>query len=571
MEDVHNQFTLTDYFLYWEREKADMPFLLQPFGNQWETTTWQQAGDQARRIVSGLQKLGLQKGDHVAIISKNCREWIIADVAIMLGGFISIPLYPNLTAAQLRKVFEIAEVKALFVGKIEDWDQMKDGLPADQVPIVTFPHYAGNSKIAGNFEWNAWLEEYEPSRDIHKAELEDLWSIMFTSGTTGTPKGVMHSHQAPTALIRNEKEHNNLRLFDGDEHRFFSYLPLNHIAERVIVEGAALMTGGTISFAESLDTFGQNLKETRPTLFMAVPRIWTKFQLGILQRLPPKRLNLLLRIPFLSKIVKAKIRNGLGLDAARILLTGAAPTPDSLKKWFTQFDLYLQEVYAMTENCGGCTLMPRDDIRPGTVGKPLPNVDIKIDPGTGEVLMRAPWVMLAYYKAPQKSAEILAHGWLHTGDAGAIDADGFLRLTGRVSDTFKSSKGKFIVPAPIEWGFSSNTYIEQVCVVGLTVPQPLALVALSELGWAEDPEKVTQSLQNTLKKVNAELANYERVKKVIICEENWDVNNGLLTPTMKIRRNVLNQRYQDKYDDWFAAEEEVIWVDQAQIAAKPNV
>lgn len=550
--------TLLEFFYQWEKEKPNEIFLRQPRGARWETHTWSEAGMMARRLVTALRDQGLEAGDKVGLVSKNCYHWIIADLAIMMGGFVSTPFYPNLTAGQLRQVLRLSQAKALFVGKLDEWEEMKVGVP-DDIPIIRFPHYEGNARVTEGQDWNELLERYEPVEGNPKPGLHDLWTIIFTSGTTGLPKGVMLDYYAPSALLHNERINNNLRIFEGTDHRFFSYLPLNHIAERVIVEIAAIITGGTISFAESLDTFAKNLQETAPTLFMAVPRIWTKFQLAILERLPQKRLELLLKVPLVASLIRRKIKKGLGLASARILLTGAAPTPDVLKEWYRRLGLTLLEVYAMTENTGGCTLMPSDDIRPGTVGKPLPNVELKIDQETGEVLMRAPWVMQGYYGDEEKTAHVLRDGWLHTGDQGDIDGDGYLRLTGRVSDTFKSAKGKYIVPAPIEWGFAKNTFIEQVAVVGLAIPQPLALVVLSELGLNAERTEVIASLQQTLQEVNASLPNYERLKAVIIVKDPWAVDNGILTPTMKIRRDVLNQRYQEYFQLWYDEQHSVIW------------
>jgi long-subunit acyl-CoA synthetase (AMP-forming) len=408
-------------------------------------------------------------------------------------------------------------------------------------------------------DWEEALTATGQLNDTAKPALHDLWTILFTSGTTGSPKGVMLSYYAAAAMMENERVNNTLQIFSGKAHRFFSYLPLNHIAERIIVEMAAILTGGTISFGESLNTFARNLRDTRPTLFLAVPRIWAKFQIGILEKMSQRKLNTLLRIPGVSGLVKKKIRKGLGLDQARILLTGAAPTPDALKAFFLRLSLPIQEVYAMTENCGGCALMPKSRLKPGAVGKPLPNVDLRIAPETGEVLMRAPWNMSGYYKDPDKTAEVLQDGWLHTGDQGEIDEEGFLRLTGRVTDTFKSAKGKFIVPAPIEWGFAENPLIEQICVTGRTIPQPLALVVLSERGLQAPREWVQEQLRLTLQEVNATLAKFECIKSLVILQEPWTVDNGVLTPTLKIRREVLNQRFEDRFWTWYARQEEIIW------------
>ncbi len=554
----HSLKTLVEYFFHWERSQPDAPFLRQPLGNTWQTISWAEAGSQARKIAAAIHTLGVQPGEKIGIVSKNCYHWIIADLAIMIGGWISVPFYPNLNGRQLGEVIRAGDIRLLFVGKLDSWQEMKTGLPTD-LPLIRFPHYPGNSLVEEGLNWDNLLETPYLIPDFPLPKLENLWTILFTSGTTGTPKGVMLHYSAPAKLMQNEQQFNTLRIFGGSEHRFFSYLPLNHIAERIIVEVAALITGGSISFAESLDTFAENLRQTQPTLFMAVPRIWTKFQMGILQRMPEKKLKTLLKLPVIKGIIRNKIKKGLGLDKARILLTGAAPTPDALKHFFAALGIQLQEVYGMTENCGGCTLMPIDGIKSGVVGKPLPNVELRIAPENSEVLIRVPWMMSGYYGAPEKTAEVLRDGWLHTGDQGEIDAEGYLKLTGRVSDTFKSAKGKFIVPAPIEWGFAENKYIEQICVTGIAIPQPLALVILSEAAQKEPRELVESALRASLDAVNAELSGFERLKALVVLKEPWSVENGILTPTMKIRRDVLARRYEALLEQWYQREETIIW------------
>jgi long-chain acyl-CoA synthetase len=548
-----------DYFYQFEAEKPKAIFMRQPEGDTWHDISWENAGNQARRMAQAMKNLGLQAGDKVGIVSKNCYHWIIADLAIAMGGFVSTPFYPNLTGQQLKEVLIASDAKLCFVGKLDEWDQMKTGLTED-LQIIRFPQYPGNAIVKEGLAWNELLAKTEPLSGNPSPGLDDLWTVIFTSGTTGAPKGVMLSHRHPAALLYNEKVNGDLKIFEGNEHRFFSFLPLNHIAERVIVEIACLLTGGTISFAESIDSFAKNLQNTQPTLFMAVPRIWSKFYLGILARMPEKRLNFLLKLPFVGNLLRNKIKQGLGLSQARIMLTGAAPTPEAVKQFFLKIGLKLQEVYAMTENTGGCTLMPSDQLKPGgVVGKPLPNVQIKIDQETGEVCMKAPWVMLGYYNDADKTAQVLRDGWLHTGDQGEMTADGFLKLTGRVSDTFKSAKGKYIVPAPIEMGFSQNTFIEQVCVVGLAQPQPLALAVLSEVGKLAEKEEVESALSQTLREINQGLSNYEKVSAVVLTKEPWLVENGILTPTLKIRRDVLHRKYEAKYEQWAELKSAVIW------------
>ncbi len=551
--------TILDYFYQWEQEKADEVFLRQPIAGIWHELTWREVGDQARRMCSALQQMGFRKGDHIGIFSKNCCHWFMADLALTMGGFVSTPFYPNLNAEQLGEVLKLSDAKALFVGKLDDWAGSKDGVP-EYLQIIKFPHYEGNALVDRGKEWDELIGKHEPIQGNPDMDLEDLFSVIFTSGTTGTPKGVMLKYKCPALLMENERIHNTLGIFDGKPHHFLSYLPLNHIAERVIVEAASILTGATVSFAQSLDTFAKNLQEVQPTIFMSVPRLWSKFRLGILDKLPQKRLDLLLKVPFINSIIKNKVRQGIGLSRARVVLTGAAPTPDILKDWYKQFDIILQEVYGMTENCAGCTLMPKNAVRAGTVGKPLPNVEIKTDPETEEIIMRNPWMMEGYYNAPEKTKEVIQDGWIHTGDQGHLDEDGYLHITGRVKDTFKSAKGKYIIPAPLEWKFAKNPFIENIAVVGLGIPQPLALINLSEIGTACDKTEVINNLKEQLNEVNNQLVAYQKINSIIVVEEPWTIENKILTPTMKIKRNELNKKYSQQYEDWYEKKENVIWV-----------
>ena len=556
--NLENAKTLLDHFYEFEKSKANEVYLRQPINGNWKTYTWAEVGNQARRMASAIKAMGLPPKTHIGILSKNCAHWIMADIAIMMSGHVSVPFYATLTADSLREVLDLSDTKVLFVGKLETWESQKEGV-SEAIKCISFPHLPGNSEVTGFSTWDELVNSHEPMTEEFHPALDELFTIKYTSGTTGTPKGVMLTYGSVATLLETERQTNMLKLFEGDEHRYFSYLPLNHIAERNIVEAASLATGGSVSFVESLDTFAQNLQDTRPNVFLAVPRIWTKFHLGILGKLPQSRLNILLKIPIINNLIRKKIKTGLGLDQAKIMLTGAAPMPVHLLNWYEKLGIIIQEVYGMTENCAGCTLMPAEGIKPGTVGKPLGNVEIRIDKATGEVLTKAPWNMIGYYKAEDKTKEVLRDGWIYTGDQGEVTSDGYLKLTGRVKDTFKTSKGKYIVPAPIEWNFAKSEYIEQICIVGLGIPQPMALINLSEIGQDAGKAVVTEHLNELLDAVNPKMEAYKRVKKIIVMSEPWSVENEILTPTMKIKRNVLNQLYNDKFEDWYAAADTVIW------------
>ncbi len=557
--ELNNAKSIMSYFYKWEKEKANDVYLRQPKGNQWNEYTWKEVGDQARRMVTALQDLGYQKGDHIGIFSKNCYHWFIADIALLMGGYVSVPFYPNLNAEQLGEVLRLSNTKALFLGKLDDWAGAKGGVP-DHVQCIKFPHYDGNAKVDRGIEWNNLIQKHEPIQGEPDRDFEDVHTIIYTSGTTGTPKGVMLQYKAPALLMENERVHNTLGIFDGKPHHFISYLPLNHIAEKNIVEMASILVGAQVSFAESLDTFAKNLQDVQPTIFMSVPRLWSKFRIAILEKLPQKKLDKLLKVPILKNVIKNKVKKGLGLSRCRVILTGAAPTPDPLKVWYEQFDLKLQEVYGMTENCAGCTLMPKQDIRSGTVGKALPNVDIKTDPDSGEIIMKNPWMMQGYYNEPEKTNDVIKNGWIYTGDQGHIDQDGYLHITGRVKDTFKSAKGKYIVPAPIEFKFAKNDFIENIAVVGLGVPQPLALVNLSDIGKSAEKSAVTENFKAQLQEVNNNLIAYQKVNSIVVVGEDWSIENNMLTPTMKIKRSELNKKYQSEYNDWYEQQDNIIWL-----------
>jgi long-subunit acyl-CoA synthetase (AMP-forming) len=558
MKSIHeNLKTIPGVFYEWEKNTPNNPFLRQPYGDTWKVITYKEAGDQARRIVTSLKAMGLKKGDHIGIISKNCCHWIIADLAIMLGGFVSVPFYASLSAEQMAEVLEKSDCKALFVGKLDEWEKKSKGL-IDGVQVMRFPDYPGNAKVTQGVAWEELLKN-EPMQGYPEPAIDELWTILFTSGTTGSPKGVMHPYKTAALLMNNEEQNNILKVNEPGETRLFSFLPLNHIAERAAVELNGFSSGGVISFADSLDTFAKNLQETRPTFFFAVPRIWTKFQLGVLAKMPQKKLDTLLKIPFVSGIVKKKLLKALGLDAAKVCLTGASITPESLKQWYRKLGLNLREVYGMTENAGGFTMMPEFQHKPNTVGKPLPNAEGRIDSDTGEILMKMPWIMTGYYKDPELTAKTIRDGWLHTGDKGVFDEEGFLKIVGRVKDAFKTTKGKFIVPTIIEDHFSNNDFVEQVCVAGLGIPQPVALVCLSEIGLKQEKENVTENLKSEIQRINGKLHNHERISTIIVANEPWSPDNQLLTPTLKIRRGAINDRYGNKLGDWHHAEEKVIW------------
>ena len=547
-------------FYDWEEKFKDKPFLRQPFGESWEEYTWGETGQLARRLATGLKSLGLKKGSHIGLISKNCREWIIADLAIIMAGYVSVPFFPNLKSTEIKSLIEFGEVSALFVGKLENWEEMKNGVDKD-LPIIAFPHYENNSIVSEGFQWDEFISKFEPQRENYHPNLDDVWTIIFTSGTTGNPKGVVLSFKINQSTdVMYTKNYNPLCVdFDGNN-SFFSYLPLNHIAERIAIEFTAFKNGGVISFTESIETFVKNLSNVQPSVFFGVPRIYTKFQLGILSKFNQKKLDILLAIPLLSNIIKKKLKKALGLYNAKVVVSGAAAMQIAQRNWFRKIGVNITIGYGMTENCAITTQLPGSNFtKPGSVGKVQPQVEIKIDDSTEEVLMRGPYMMLGYFNDKIITNNTIKDGWLHTGDKGRIDSDGYLYITGRVKDTFKTSKGEFIDPGKIEAMFGEVDFFDQICVVGLGIPQPIMLVNISEVGKKLEKNDLENKLTEKLNSVNEQSFNYKKVAKIIICKDLWTPENEILTPTMKIKRGNVDKLYQDNYLDWYNNSKKIVW------------
>ena len=547
-------------FYDWEEKFKDKPFLRQPFGEKWEEYTWGETGLMARKLATGLKSLGLPKGSHIGLMSKNCREWIIADLAIIMAGYVSVPFFPNLKSNEIKNLLEFGDVKALFMGKVEDWEEIKKGI-SDDMPIIAFPHYENNSKIDKGFQWNEFIDKHDPQKEDYHPDLNDTWTIIFTSGTTGNPKGVVLDFKInQNTDVMYTKDYNPLCVDFKGNNTFFSYLPMNHIAERIAIEFTAFKNGGVISFTESIDTFVKNLSEVQPSVFFGVPRIYTKFQLGILSKFSQKKLDVLLSIPILSSFIKKILKKKLGLGNAKVVVSGAAAMQVAQRNWFKKIGVNITIGYGMTENCAVTTQLPGSNFnKPGSVGKVQPQVEVKIDEETEEILMRGPYVMLGYYNDTETTDNTIKNGWLHTGDKGKLDADGHLYITGRVKDTFKTSKGEFIDPAKIEALFGEVEYFDQMCIVGFAIPQPIMLVNISDVAKKITKGELQKHLSTKMEMVNSKLFNYKRVSTIVICSDDWTPQNGILTPTMKIKRGAVDKMYMDKYEQWHQSKENVIW------------
>ena len=540
-------------FIHWAKHTPQNTYLKQPYGSIYQDYAYQDSLQIVKKIGSYLnQNLNQEKPKHIGILSKNSAHWILADLAISYAGAISVPFYPTLTSEQLNQVLVHSECQILIVGKLDHWDEIKKGIP-ESVQII----YTPDSPCLTGSSWNDLVEKSQVEIEPVLVQPEDLSTIIYTSGTTGIPKGVMITYSAIAQALNLARKIAHL---DRPNNRFISYLPLCHIAERNFVEFAGTAAGGTIYFVENLDTFQQNLVQARPSHFLAVPRIWAKFKEGILTKIGgQKKLSRLLSIPFVKQFIQKKIQKGLGLDQTCMVLTGAAPMPQELTAWFQSIGLYIQEAYGMTENMGLNSLMPRDQIKLGTVGRIHDQCNTRIDPETGEIQMKADYNCLGYYKNPEQTDALFDGPWLKTGDMGQLDQDNFLSIVGRVKDNFKTAKGQYVSPAPIENALSLHELVEVACVVGVNLPQPLGLVLLSPQANKLNTDDLVNSLEELLLQTNPQFKKYEYLKKLIILKEPWTVENACLTPTLKIRRMQIEKNVEARIESWYQAKETIIF------------
>ena len=544
---------------HWARTAPDRIAFTQPLGGgPVADYKWADVLDQASRMAAHLKAQGIEPGDRVALISKNTAHWMMSDFAIWMAGAVSVPLYPTLAPGTIRQILDHSGAKLLFVGKLDGWEHMKPGVP-EGLACISHPLSPDDAKKSYP-GWDALIGGVEPLGELPTRPADDLSTIMYTSGTTGMPKGVMHTFGNFMAAV----EQGLKRIPLNHESRMLSYLPLSHVVERALVEHGQLATGMRVYFAESLDTFTADLQRARPTVFFSVPRLWVKFQQGINHKMPQKKLDLLLKLPIVSGIVKKKLLDALGLDQCRFAAAGAAPMPVELLHWYARVGLRIAEGYGMTENLGATHIATGDPADFGTVGRPYERVQCRIAPDNGEIQIKAPWNMLGYYKQPDLSKEVFTDdGWLRTGDKGSTDAQGRLKITGRVKDLFKTSKGKYVAPAPIEDKLVMHVAVEACCVTGANLGQPLALLMLNEEARKQvdggGKAELEASLVEHLKHINATLDPHEQLDCLVITAEAWTVDNDLITPTFKVKRNRIEDMFAKNYDRWVGQRKPVVW------------
>lgn len=545
-----NTTTLIHRFLHWEQIQPDAICFTQPYADgEVIDYTWKEVGSQARRMAAHLRSLDLPPKTNIAILGKNSAHWIVADIAIWMAGHVSVPLYPTMNAETAQYIFEHCNAQLLFVGKLDGktdgWNEISKVVPA-HMRVIALPM----SPATDAPQWDALIAKVQPLQDVHLAAPEELATIIYTSGTTGRPKGVMHSFGNMYVYAMKSGDFSGF----GPSDRLLSYLPLAHGAERSFVESNMLCHGLRVYFNDSLETFGQDLRRARPTVFISMPRLWTKFYLGICAKLPAERQKLLLAQPEISAPIKEQILTLLGLGSVRIAFTGSAPLPVEIVTWYRNLGLELLDVYGMTENFAYSHYSRPGLVRLGYSGQAMPGVECRIT-DNDEILVKCPTQMLGYYKQPELTAESMtADGFFKTGDRGEMDELGRLKLTGRVKELFKTSKGKYVSPAPIE-NKLTHQKVEAVCVTGHGHPQPFALMMLAPDARKDllDPqarETLLAELRSLLDSVNLSLESHEKLDYLVIVKDIWTIDNGFLTPTMKIKRNIIEECYQDKAQNW---------------------
>jgi long-chain acyl-CoA synthetase len=596
---VHGQDTLPRLFRHVVAERGDRPALREKHLGIWRTISWRQYGESARRVALGLAALGLKPRDVVAIVADNCPEWLYTDLGTMCAGAVTNGIYTTDSARQVEYIVNDSGARFLFVENEEQLDkalEVRTRCP-QLVRIVVFDmeglHGFQDDQV---MPFEALLElgarydrEHPGAFDamIEIARPDDLAILVYTSGTTGPPKGAMLSHR--NILFQLGYSDFITTLHEGDQQ--LSFLPLCHIAERTFTVFNPLKTGATVNFAESIDTVPENIREVAPALFFAVPRIWEKFYsavalrmreatpigklayrwaLGLGMRMAEARIEG--RVPALGLrvlhraadfLVLDNLRRSIGLHRARGAATGAAPIAPELIRWFMALGIDMREVYGQTENTGLATAMPADRIKLGTVGRARPDTEVRLSP-QGEILLKGPHVFLGYYRNPQKTAETVVDGWLHTGDVGEIDADGFVRITDRMKDIIITAGGKNVTPSEIENQLKFSPYISDAVVIGDQRRFLSCLVMIDHETVAQFAQErnvpftnfaslcrapeVQDLIWGEIERVNKQLARVETIKKFRLIEQILTAEDEELTPTMKLKRTLVNAKYKAVID-----------------------
>ena len=593
--------TIVESFRATVRKLPDRPAMRRRTRVGWETLTWADYGQAVAEVTAGLVDLGIGPGERVAILSHNRVEWHLADMGALADGGVTVPIYPTSSAEQVGYILDHCGARLCFV---EDDDllakvlEVRPALPKlDRVVVFDDSERGDDPYLVGFSQLRAMgidRLQREPGLVDERASgvaPEQAATFVYTSGTTGPPKAAVLTHANIMWTIRSAAS--LVHLVSGE--RFLSFLPLSHVAERGMSEFAPITIGGETWFARSLATVAEDLLDCRPTVFFAVPRVWEKLQMAVLEKIedaPWLTRHIVRRylelgqhlqaerqagrrsapwetLPYavLDAGLGARIRREIGLDRAHILITAAAPIHPDLVHWLHAIGLPVIELYGQTEVCGPTTCNPPEDNRVGTVGRALPGVRVRIA-GDGEILVQGGNVCAGYFNDPHGTSELLdGEGWMHSGDLGALDSDGYLRLTGRKKDLIITAAGQNVAPQDIEMELKSHPLVSEAVVVGegrryLTALLALDAEALGE--WAHergavanfealasDPD-LRQEVDALVALVNARRSRVEGIRKHRILAHELTVAAGELTPTLKVRRSVVCQLNTELIEDMYA-------------------
>ena len=548
-----------------EIQRADQVYLTQPLGQgQVRAYTWRETLDEARRMARHLQSQGFKQGTRIGLITKNCAHFIMAELAIWLAGGTTVALFPTESADNIRFVLAHSETQLLFVGKLDRWALQSTGVP-EGLACIALPLSDALAHQPDLPRWEDIVARTAALNGRITRDAQDLALLAYTSGSTGEPKGVMHSFGGISDASERTMALINERTGHPSQHRVLSYLPLSHVFERSKIACWSLVAGNVhVFFSESLATFVDDLKRARPNSFISVPRLWLKFQHGVFAKIPAEQLGAALADPVKGPVVAKQVLASLGLDAVVSAGSGSAPISAELIAWYRKLGLDLMEGYAMTEDFAYSHGSLPQYNEPGYVGRALPGVQSRLS-DEGEILVKSPGCMVGYYKRPDLTAQAFTEdGYFRTGDCGHFEPNGMLKLTGRIKELFKTTKGKYVAPAPIESQLNNHPMIELSVVSGAGQSAACALVQLSEQHQAhrQDPalrEQIELELARLLEETNATLNDHEQLRMMVVMNVPWTIDNGRLTGTLKIKRSAIEASIRQGLDGWYAQPGQVLW------------
>jgi len=599
---IHGQDTLTRLFRHVVRERGDAVAMREKHLGIWRSITWRQYGERAKHVGLGLVALGFRPRDVVSVIAENCPEWLYTDLGTMSVGGVTNGIYTTDSAKQIEYIVNDSGSRFFCAENEEQLDKILEvrARCPQLVKIIVFDmeglHGFTDEQVMPFDELLDLGERYDREHPgafdpmVEIAKPGDLAILVYTSGTTGPPKGAMLSHRNILFQLGYSDFITEPR--EGDQQ--LSFLPLAHIAERTFSVFYPLHSGATVNFAENIDTVPANVREVAPAVFFAVPRIWEKFYSGVELRMreatfagrlaygwaisvgtrmaaakiegrrPTAGLRLLYRVADL--LVLDNLRRSIGMHRVRGAATGAAPIAPELVRWYLSLGIDMREVYGQTENCGLATAMPGNRIKLGTVGRARPDTEVRLSP-EGEILLRGPHVFLGYYNKPEKTAETIVDGWLHTGDVGSIDDEGFVTITDRMKDIIITAGGKNITPSEIENQLKFSPYISDAVVIGDRRKFLSCLVMIDHETVAQFAQErnvpftnfaslcrskeVQDLIWGEIERVNRQLARVETIKKFSLIEQILTAEDEELTPTMKLKRTYVNVKYRDVIDGMY--------------------